>query len=102
MEPKFGKEWVSKFCIKNHLSSKMTQKRPAKRNRSEYEADVIRFREILEESRSNRKHGKVLHMDEAGLYDEATRERSYVPVGETAQANTPNNHGSDTIICTVC
>jgi hypothetical protein len=41
-------------------------------------------------------------MDEAGLYNDATRERSYSPVGTTPQASTPNDHGRDTIIATVC
>jgi hypothetical protein len=100
--PADSSSWVSRFCNKNGLRSHRTQKRPAKRNRDEYESEVINYRQKLEEERSKRKRGKVWHMDEAGLYNDATRERSYSPNGTTPQISTPNDHGRDTIIATVC
>jgi hypothetical protein len=100
--PKKGESWVSKFCSKQNLSSKKTQKRPAKRNRENYEQDVKDYREKVEDIRSERKRGKVWHMDEAGLFDDNVVPKSYVPIGKDAQVNTPNGHARDTIIATVC
>jgi hypothetical protein len=78
------------------------KKRPEKRNRSDYEDEVIKYRERVEEERCRRKHSKIWHIDEAGLYDDATRERSYSPLGTSPQVCTPNSHKRDTIIITVC
>jgi hypothetical protein len=100
--PSHPASWISTFCKKHGISSHKTQKRPAKRNRQMYEEEIIKYREQVEEERVHRKHGKVWHMDEAGIYNDATRERSYSPIGTTPQVNTPNDHGRDTIIAAVC
>jgi hypothetical protein len=55
----------------------------------------------LESIRKRRKYGRVWTMDEAGIYNDATVQRSYSLIGSTPQIGTPNSHGRDTIIAAV-
>ena len=82
--------WVSKWAKKHRVSSKLTQKKPAKRNRDSSLAEINDFRREINDQTALLKRGKrhvpcVWTVDEFGVHDDEIRRRGYSPIGTTPQ-----------------
>lgn len=89
---------VSQMLRRLNVVSKTAQTRPPSTFRPTFAAEVSETRLYL---LSYLPH-EVIVMDESGLFDSATVERSYVPAGRQAYLRTLATKARDTVICTLC